>query len=174
MVLTFWNLVGTLENFDKTLAFRFNAAWVPANVGQTTNPTFGNATDKGGDYSWPRNLGNYEIHFNQDDNDFPLNDEQFNGNNYQALKTTVYVDIFTRNLNTMKLYINEFNRIVWDVLRPDSNRRILKSDGSNSHIARFESYNINFRKERTLQPEQIEKQSHSSGEIGVIWYKSRS
>lgn len=167
-------MVGTLENFDKTLAFRYNANWVPANVGQTTNPKFGNATDKNGDYSMPRNLGNYEIHFNQDENDIPLPDEQFNGNNYNALKTIVYVDIYARNMNMGKLYINEFNRITWDVLRPDSNRRILKSDGTNSHIARFGSYNIAFRKERTLKPEETEKQTKLSGQIDVIWYKSRA
>ena len=174
MTVTTVNEQGAFEAFDKTLAKAYENAWDFTNVGQDFKPKFKSASDQDVEYSWARTSGDYEIHFNQDMNDIPIATEEANGNNWQGMKTLVYVDIFTRKSNIMKLYVKEFNRITWDVLKPNGSTRIKKSNGTdNSAIDHFGKYHIQFIKERVLEPEHLPS-PHTSGTIEVIWYKLRS
>jgi len=174
MAITYVNLVGAHEHFDKTLAKAYEDNWSIANVGEDEKPKFKNATDQNVDYSWPRTLGNRELHFNQDDQDMEVKAEIANGNTFKGMKTIVFIDIFCRNANQLKNYIKEFNRITWDVLKPDSVTRINKTDATASAIDHFESYNIQFRKERSVKAENTNKQAHATGQIVVKWYQVRS
>ena len=164
---------GALESFEQTLSFRIADAWVFANTTESFKPEFHHASEENVEYSWPRDKRNYEIHFNQDSMEFPMPLEEANGNAFQGLRTIVRVDIFTRDTTSLKSFIREFNRIIWDVLKPDGANRILKENGSISGIARFGKYHIQFRKEQVLEPEHLPA-PHATGEIEVIWYKSRT
>lgn len=176
MTVTYVNLVGNSETFDKTLSKAYENAWSITNVGEDEKPRFRNATDKNVDFSWPRTAGNREIHFNTDDSDVEIPEELANGNTWKGMKTIVFVDIFCRDSNQLKKYIKEFNRITWDVLRPDSVNRIKKDNEptENSHIDHFENYNIRFIKERIQKSEDNSKQAHASGEIIIKWYQVRT
>jgi hypothetical protein len=172
MTVTYINDAGNWEHFDKTISARLSASWTSGNTNSET-PTFHSASGTNVSQSWPRSFGTNEIHCNEDDTQFPISSETANGNTWQGMKSLVYIDIFARDANLLKLFIREVNRIIWE-LNPNSGNRVKKSNGTdNSPIDHFESYTIQFIKERQLAPN-MRVSAHGSGTLKIIWYKLRS
>jgi len=172
MVVTYVNLVGAWEHFDKTLASRLTANWNPANTGGIT-PKVYSASGLNVSHSWARTFGTNEIHLNEDETSLQLPLEEANGNTRIGMKTLVYIDVFSNDANKLKLFMLEINRIIWE-LNPNSSNRIKKSNGTeNSPISHFDRYTVYFRKEREIDPS-MKIYAHASGTLGVIWYKVRT
>lgn len=171
MTVTTLHESGSYEGFDKTIAYNLEQNWSAANTNSET-PLFYSASGTGVTHSWPSTGASYEIHCNLDHLEIP--DGEANGDTWHRMKSIVYIDVFTRDADLLKLTEREINRIIWDVLKPNASTRILKSNGSsNSAINSFEKTTIQWRKERWMKPQQ-ENYSHSSGELVIIWYQTRA
>ena len=172
MTITYINLVGSYEHFDLTVKYHLEGNWVSGNTNSET-PVFYSATGTNVSHSWPRTFGTNEIHCNEDIMQIPIPEETINGNTYQGMKSIVYIDVFARDANLLKLFCLEINRIVWE-LSPNSATRLKKSNGTqNSPISRFDRNTLQFKKERLMEPN-MKLQPHASTEIGIIWHKLKT
>jgi hypothetical protein len=167
MTLTYLHDAGTWEGFDKTIAARLSASWNSANT-NTETPKFYSASGNNVSHSWTRGFGTNEVHLNEDIGQQTVLDE--NSNTMKGFRTVVFIDIFARDASLLKLFIREVNRVLWDVLSPDSGNRLKKSNGTdNSPIDHFEGETIEFRKNR-LTFSNMKLQPHANGELKVVWY----
>ena len=138
----------------------------------SSTPFFYSASGSGVAHSWPSTGASYEIHCNLDQLEIP--DGEANGDTWHRMKSIVYIDIFANSADQLKLTEREINRIIWDVLKPNASTRLYKSDGSSySAINSFEKSTIMWVKERFMKPEQ-ELYAHSSGQLTIIWYQTRT
>lgn len=172
MTIAYINLVGTYEHPDLTIKYHLSTNWTSANTNSET-PIFYSATGTNVSYSWPKTFGTNEIHCNVDELEILLPDEEANGNTYAGVKYLVYIDVFARDANLLKLFTKEVQRIIWE-LSPNSGTRLKKSNGTqDSSISRFGSPHIMFRKDRKMEPN-IQLQPHASGVLEVIMHKLKT
>lgn len=171
MTVTTLHETGSYEGFDKTIAYHLDQNWNTANT-DSKEPYFYSASGTGVSHSWPSTGASYEIHCNLDEMEIP--DGEANGDTWHRMKSIVYIDIFAHSADLLKLTEREVNRIIWDALKPNASTRLTKSDGSSvSAINTFDKTTILWRKERWMKPEQ-ELYAHSSGQLTIIWYQTRS
>ena len=175
MTITYLHNAGSWEGLDLTLKSRFDASsgsggWDSANTnGQKPIMKCGTESPLG--HSWPKVVGNNEIHFNEETLVTPM--LEANGDTWQETKHLVYIDIFASSMSLLKLFILEANRIIWE-LRPNSAIRIKKSNGTdNSPIDHFDRNSLEWVQERPLV-QNVKVQEHASGVLGCILYKSRT
>lgn len=170
MTVTYVNLAGTYEHPDLTIKYHLDTNWNAANT-NSEEPTYYSAAGTNVSHSWPRTFGTNEIHCNTEEMESLI--EEANGNTYAGVKYLVYIDIFARDANLLKLFIKEVQRIIWEI-SPNSGTRLLKSNGTqNSSISRFGSSHISFKKERSMEPN-IKLQPHASGVLEVIMHKVKT
>jgi hypothetical protein len=168
-MITTLHETGSSENFDLTIKYNLAQNWDQSKTGNVTPSFYSSA---GGIYSWPRTFGTNEIHCNLDDLVIPL--ETTNGDSMHKLKSIVYVDVFSSSANLGRLFCDEVNRIIWDVLKPNATNRIKKSNGTdNSAITEFENTTMLWKKEKFQNP-QNKLYNHYSGELRIIWYQFRT
>lgn len=171
MTITVLHETGSFEGFDKTIAYNLQQQWTAANTNSET-PKFYSASGTNVSHSWPKTFGTNEIHCNLEDQEFLM--EIANSDTWHRVKAVVYIDVFARDAALGKLFCKEINRILWDVLKPNASNRVLKSDGSsNSAIAEFLKTEIQWIKEKFLHP-QTSLYVHYSGQLEIIYYKTRT
>lgn len=164
--------MGAWEHPDLTIKYQLSTNWTSANTNSET-PIFYSATGTNVSHSWPKTFGTNEIHCNTDDLEILIPNEEANGNTYAGVKYAVYIDVFARDANLLKLFVREVQRIIWE-LSPNTATRLKKSDGvNNSPISRFESPHIMFKKERKMEPN-IQLQPHASGMLNIVMHKLKT
>lgn len=171
MTITTLHETGTYEGFDKTITYNLQQNWSSVNTSSTT-PNFNSASGTNVSHSWPKTFGTNEIHCNLDELEIPFGEA--NSDTWHRMKSIVYIDVFSRDAALGKLFCREINRIIWDVLKPNSANRVVKSDGTSvSAINSFDKTTILWKKERFLHP-QTSLYAHYSGTLEIIWYQTKS
>lgn len=170
MTITDTALSGTYEHLDKVIAYNLELRWNNANT-NSEPPVFYSATGSNVTQSWPLTDYTNEVHCNEAD-PMPDPNETDNGDRRHKLKTIVYVDVFARDANLLKLYIREVDRIIWEYA-PNDSTRINKSDTAASNIIRYENSSLEWHTE-FIKESNTQRGAHASGKLICIHYRIKT
>lgn len=172
MTVTYVSLVGAFEEIDEVIRYNLENDWNSANTNSKT-PDFSSATSTNQTYAWvgKSSFGTKAVVVNTDQA-YPILEERAIGDTLQGMEQLVFIDVFAHDKRHLGFYMREIDRIIWEA-NPNSITRINKSDGSASHIHRFEPPTIDWVIERKADSA-TKFTPHASGTLTVRWYKRKS
>ena len=166
--VAFMNLDGDRENLDKTLRYTFESYWDSTSTNDIT-PWFKSDTEEPSQLSQQDNTSPNEIRcglFGREKAEL----RDYNGDAVHGWIQKILIEIQAENLQTMTLFEDEVNRILWSY-QPDTGVRLLKSDGLPSEAAEFMESEMEFQR---VQPEGTEDQTPTSqGILSIVYYKKK-
>ena len=171
MAVSFTNLSGTRENLDKTIRYRLQANWTPANTSSIT-PVFESDTESSDNLARQDDSYLNNIRINLFSRERIKDAEMdFNGDDKHTWKFKLLIEVQAETLSLLTLFEDEINRILW-TLSPNSGTRLLKSDGANSEAEFFEDSEISFNR---IEPESKDDYTPiSQGELVIFYSKIRT
>ena len=171
MTVTIRNLSGARENFDKVLDYHLTTDWNSSNTGGVT-PDIENGTDDPDFMARQDITGANKIFINVVSRARSSDSENDpNGDGSHEWRTEVSVDVWAEDLETLGLFEDEVNRIVWE-RAPDNSTRLVKSNGANSEAQFFENTELEFNR---IEPEgELDTNPSSQGFLIIVWYKDKS
>ena len=172
MVVTFPNLSGTRENFDKVIRALLEDNWNAANT-STITPQFQSDTEEPDKLARPDETDTDTVFVNlvareiADD----IEDEP-NSDTIHAFETIINISIMSQSLPLLGLFEDEVNRILWE-FNPNAGTRLNKSDATASEADRFDRSEITFER---LEPadDTFDVNPESEGQLGILWRKNRA
>ena len=172
MTITEIGLVGAYEHFDETVRGLVQTNWTAANTNSET-PTFDSATGNNVETSWPNVTGEglFQVHFNEDDaflDPAVIN----NGDTFHGMVTTIYIDLFARDANLLKLGQREINRILWEIAPRAT--PLDKTDATASPIHGFEMSEMDWSKVKVNTADFSDDMVHAATKLNCQWYKLKT
>jgi len=169
MAVTFTNLSGTRENLDKTIRYRLQTNWTAANVSNVT-PKFESDTEETDSMALPDESALNVVRVNLFSRE-RSKEMDVNGDDKHKWIFRVLIEIQAESLNILTQIEDEVNRILWTIA-PNSNTRLLKSDGTASEAAYFEDSEITFN--RITPQSESDFTPTSQGELEICYFRIKT
>lgn len=169
MTVSYTNLVGTRENLDKTIRYRLQTNWTAANVSGVT-PKFESDTEETDSMAMPDESALNVVRVNLFSRE-RSKEMDVNGDDKHKWIFRLLIEIQAESLNILTQIEDEINRILWQ-LAPNSNTRLLKSDGSASEAAYFENSELTFN--RIAPQTETDFTPASQAELEICYFRIKT